>query len=110
MPSELSPAELAAYESLRTAALYTDVGRANAARAVVAAVRPHLAAGPPVHDGVHHYLSTGCLHGDQILPDGRTGHQYCQGDTGHAGSKVPAVCKFCRSKCKCPCHQDGGTP
>ena len=53
----------------------------------------------------HDYLSTGCLHGDLVLPDGRTGHEYCQGDTGAAGAKVPAVCKFCPSKCACPCHQ-----
>ena len=54
--------------------------------------------------GVHRYLSTGCLHGDMLLPDGRTGHQYCQGDTGHAGSKTPAQCKFCEAPCICPCH------
>lgn len=54
--------------------------------------------------GTHHYLSTGCLHGNQILPDGRTGHAYCQGDTGHAGSKRPARCKFCGAPCQCPCH------
>lgn len=52
----------------------------------------------------HRYLSTGCLHGDMILPDGRTGHEYCQGDTGHAGSKRPAECKFCGTRCICDCH------
>lgn len=61
--------------------------------------------GRPVRDGVHHYLSTGCLHGDTVLPDGRTGHQYCQGHTGNAGTKKPASCKFCQAPCQCPCHQ-----
>ncbi|NUP47264.1 MAG: hypothetical protein HOW97_08110 [Catenulispora sp.] len=54
--------------------------------------------------GTHHYLSTGCLHGDHVLPDGRTGHQYCQADTGKAGSKRPAQCKFCGAPCQCQCH------
>ncbi|MFM9703633.1 hypothetical protein [Streptomyces galilaeus] len=44
----------------------------------------------------HHYLSTGCLHGD---------HGYCQGMTGIAGSKRPGECKFCRAPCRCICHQ-----
>lgn len=52
----------------------------------------------------HHYLSTGCLHGDHVLPDGRTGHQYCQSDTGKAGAKQPAQCKFCGAPCECTCH------
>lgn len=52
----------------------------------------------------HEYLSTGCLHGDVVLKDGRTGHEYCQGDTGHAGSKRPAECKFCAAPCTCLCH------
>jgi hypothetical protein len=54
----------------------------------------------PAHD----YLSTGCLHGDLTLPDGRTGHEYCQGDTGHAGTKQPGQCKFCAAPCRCDCH------
>ena len=54
----------------------------------------------------HHYLSTGCLHGDHVLPDGRTGHQYCQSDTGKAGAKVPAQCKICAASCVCPCHKE----
>ncbi|GAB2696608.1 hypothetical protein [Kitasatospora kifunensis] len=53
---------------------------------------------------VHDYLSTGCLHGDMVLPDGRTGHAYCQSDTGAAGTKTPAVCKFCGAPCRCDCH------
>lgn len=54
----------------------------------------------------HGYLSTGCLHGDAvILPDGRTGHQYCQSETGHTGSKIPATCKFCAAPCRCRCHK-----
>lgn len=63
-----------------------------------------LAAADP-GDGEHRYLSTGCLHGDTILPDGRTGHAYCQGDTGAAGAKIPAQCKFCAAPCTCRCHQ-----
>jgi hypothetical protein len=56
-------------------------------------------------DGTHWYLSTGCLHGDEVLPDGRTGHEYCQGETGHCGTKAPAQCKFCPDEpCQCPCH------
>jgi hypothetical protein len=47
--------------------------------------------------GVHHYLSTGCLHGE---------HVYCQGKTGQAGVKVPAKCKFCEARCRCRCHRD----
>lgn len=78
---------------------------ADEARAVVAAVRPHLATEPPVHDDIHHYLSTGCLHGEMTLPDGRTGHQYCQGMTGMAGAKRGGRCKFCDAPCQCPCHQ-----
>ncbi|MDI5965775.1 hypothetical protein [Streptantibioticus silvisoli] len=62
------------------------------------------------HDGQHQYLSTGCLHGDMRLPDGRTGHQYCQGETGVCGAKTPASCKFCRTPCQCPCHLDKETP
>lgn len=45
----------------------------------------------------HHYLSTGCLHGE---------HAYCQGKTGQAGAKVPTKCKFCDAHCQCPCHQE----
>lgn len=56
----------------------------------------------------HRYLSTGCHHGDQVLPDGRTGHEYCQGMTGYQGVKRGGRCKFCDAPCKCPCHQAGG--
>ena len=52
----------------------------------------------------HVYLSTGCRHGDMILPDGRTGHEYCQGETGAVGAKNPAQCKFCAAACTCICH------
>lgn len=45
--------------------------------------------------GTHHYLSTGCLHGD---------HGYCQGGAGKIGAKRPAECKFCGAPCVCPCH------
>jgi hypothetical protein len=52
----------------------------------------------------HIYFSTGCRHGDMVLPDGRTGHEYCQGETGAVGAKTPAVCKFCAAPCRCDCH------
>ncbi|MCX4751756.1 hypothetical protein OG455_41665 [Kitasatospora sp. NBC_01287] len=54
----------------------------------------------------HDYLSTGCLHGDMLLPDGRTGHDYCQSDMGAAGAKKPAQCKFCQAPCSCECHEE----
>jgi hypothetical protein len=50
-----------------------------------------------VEENGHRYLSTGCLHGD---------HDYCKAPTGAAGSKTPASCKFCRSKCVCGCHRE----
>lgn len=53
----------------------------------------------------HRYLSTGCFHGDLVLPDGRTGHEYCQGEVGAVGAKKPAKCKHCPAKCRCLCHQ-----
>ena len=59
---------------------------------------------PEPVDGSHRYLSTGCLHGDYVLPDGRTGHEYCRSETGHAGSKRAGRCKFCDTACVCPCH------
>lgn len=46
----------------------------------------------------HHYLSTGCRHGE---------HGYCQSNTGSQGQKRPAECKFCGSKCVCSCHTPG---
>ncbi|MEI5100332.1 hypothetical protein RB200_19615 [Streptomyces sp. PmtG] len=55
--------------------------------------------------GQHVYLSTGCLHGTQRLPDGRTGHEYCQAMTGHAGTKRPGECKVCSTRCICTCHE-----
>lgn len=48
----------------------------------------------------HHYLSTGCYHGD---------HDYCRSMTGLAGAKRPASCKFCQAPCQCPCHAPGET-
>lgn len=49
--------------------------------------------------GTHRYLSTGCLHGE---------HAYCQGNTGKAGAKKPASCKWCGTGCLCPCHRKAG--
>lgn len=48
----------------------------------------------------HMYLSTGCLHGE---------HGYCQSNTGLAGAKTPAVCKFCKAPCVCACHRTTDT-
>jgi hypothetical protein len=49
----------------------------------------------PGHPDKHSYLSTGCLHGE---------HGYCQSNTGAAGAKIPAQCKFCAAPCRCRCH------
>lgn len=43
------------------------------------------------------YWSTACTHGE---------HVYCQSDTGAAGAKTPAQCKFCSAPCICICHSD----
>ena len=54
--------------------------------------------------GRHHYLSTGCLHGD---------HDHCRCATNTTGQpKIPGVCKFCAAPCECRCHRPatGGTP
>ena len=67
--------------------------------------RPEDTANVALPDDDHDYLSTACHHGDLVLPDGRTGHGYCQSDTGHAGAKTPGDCKFCGAKCTCPCHK-----
>lgn len=45
----------------------------------------------------HIYLSTSCFHGN---------HTYCQNETGLIGTKIPGECKFCHSKCICPCHRE----
>ncbi|HEY6116644.1 MAG TPA: hypothetical protein VI172_11855 [Candidatus Dormibacteraeota bacterium] len=47
--------------------------------------------------GSHSYLSTSCLH-DR--------HRYCQSNTGLAGAKKPARCKWCPSACACSCHKE----
>lgn len=47
------------------------------------------------HPDTHRYLSTSCLHGE---------HSYCQSNTGAAGTKTPAQCKFCAAPCVCDCH------
>jgi len=58
----------------------------------------------------HSYLSTGCLHGNSLLPDGRTGHEYCQSETGVTGAKKAAHCKVCEEPCYCPCHSGAVNP
>lgn len=60
--------------------------------------------------GLHIYLSTGCLHGNELLPDGRTGHEYCRSETGITGAKTPGRCKVCGTLCMCPCHSGAGNP
>lgn len=46
--------------------------------------------------GVHVYLSTSCLHGDD---------EYCRNHTGLSGQKTPAQCKFDAAPCVCRCHR-----
>jgi hypothetical protein len=65
----------------------------------VTRIRNALDEPPPVPTAAqatgHHYLSTGCLHGE---------HGYCSNVDGIAGLKKPAQCKFCTAPCQCPCH------
>lgn len=53
----------------------------------------------PERQGVHRYLSTGCLHGD---------HAYCKNMTGLNGAKRPGSCKHCGARCICGCHTAPG--
>lgn len=88
----------------------TNLGRSSRgelAKLVDAAVRAEVVAAlglADAGDGEHHYLSTGCLHGDLVLWDGRTGHQYCQAETGAYAAKTPSSCDHCGSRCVCACH------
>lgn len=51
--------------------------------------------------GAHVYLSTSCLHEK---------HDYCAAMFGASGAgKRPAECKFCGSRCVCPCHMGEGS-
>lgn len=68
---------LANFDELALAEMLADTDRAN-------------------HPDTHRYLSTGCLHGE---------HAYCQANTGAAGTKTPAQCKFCTAPCVCDCHK-----
>lgn len=44
--------------------------------------------------GTHHYVSTGCVHGN---------HEHCRSAINAAGgSKAPGTCKFCPATCGCP--------
>jgi hypothetical protein len=55
----------------------------------------------------HDYLSTACYHARRGGTDGASVedlHAYCSGNTGMAGAKKPASCKFCGARCTCPCH------
>jgi hypothetical protein len=67
-------------------------GLGNAPAAVIGG----LVCGP---DGHRSYLSTSCLHEE---------HEYCRGEAGSMGTKVPAECKFCQAACICLCHQATG--
>src|SRR5690348_18488703 len=62
---------------------------------------------PPIRaDGSHHYVSTACAcTGDKLMPDGRTGHEYCAAMTGWQGAKRGGRAKCCGAPCQCPCHQ-----
>lgn len=50
----------------------------------------------------HRYLSTACVHAAE--PGREELHEYCQANTGQAGQKRPATCKFCDAHCECWCH------
>ncbi|MFD5697490.1 hypothetical protein [Streptomyces lasiicapitis] len=60
----------------------------------------------------HVYLSTGCHHGDTVLPDGRTGHGYCQTEAQRydGTTKIAGTCKVCGARCICPCHTSQEQP
>lgn len=45
----------------------------------------------------HLYISTACQHEH---------HDYCKRETGAAGQKIPAQCKFCQAPCLCLCHTE----
>lgn len=64
-------------------------------------------AGDVLHVGTddHVYLSTGCVHENDVYPDGRTGHEYCESETGVCGQKTPGCCKGCGAPCTCPNHK-----
>lgn len=48
------------------------------------------------HDGQHVYLSTACLHDF---------HEHCQAPVNLQGDpKIAGTCKWCSSRCVCPCH------
>lgn len=56
------------------------------------------------HDGQHHYLSTACLHAE--MNSDPELHKHCQGLTNLQDEpKIPGTCKWCSSKCVCPCHR-----
>lgn len=51
---------------------------------------------PQTPTPAHHYLSTGCFHGE---------HAYCQSSVRADGQpKFPGQCKFCDARCICVCH------
>ncbi len=44
------------------------------------------------------YYSTSCRHGQ---------HEHCRSATALAGNaKKPGTCKWCPSRCICPCHKE----
>lgn len=86
-----------------------------AVRTILEGVAEELDAAPefplPIRpDGTHFYVSTGCVHGDAVMIDGRTGHEYCQGMTGLNGAKRGGQAKCCGAPCQCTCHKDAPTP
>ena len=88
-----------------TVAIVTDVyGRGQPYNAVefTAAHLRAIADDLDRHRSGHVYLSTSCLHAE--LDPRPELHDYCAGTAGSCGTKEPARCKFCPSRCVCPCH------
>jgi hypothetical protein len=99
----------AEYDSQYTIAPWHQLGRIDRetfmdqAAAVVQAVWPILhEAAQPIHDGTHHYLSTGCLH--ELCEPECGAAQRARGDMSHPH------CKYCPAPCTCACHQGQNLP
>jgi hypothetical protein len=60
-----------------------------------------------IQAGVHHYLSTACLH--EALTDdpdqAEALHAYCAAEHGRVGAKTPHTCKWGTCPCACPGHR-----
>lgn len=69
----------------------------------------------PSEAGAHNYLSTACHHEIEALAAGGIEraaelHAYCSANSGKAGAKRPAHCKWCDAACACPRHEAGAVP